>query len=637
MKINRTLSVLLSVLLILAVLIPCTGTIAFAAASPGIVFDCLYSPSHSKLTITASVSNPDTDVNTAMFVLDYDKSLLTTAESKVSIVSPASKSAVYYSEGHIGADWYYNDGLAKSSSASPAVTIEFTVKDGTSLEALKSALSICANTDYLNSIGGYGVDGGLLLCKSSSEFYNAAQSTATSKFNFSEEQTATVKPKLFFDSIYSADKKELVTTVSVSNPDNKVGSAMFVLKYDSSKLTPKASGSVSYLGSAKESRTYTNSASGYLGADWYYDTALPASGTPTDAVQLVFDVTDGATLEQLKNALSVCTDTSYLDSISYKDDGGILICESGNVFFNAATSTAEAVFSYDEAEPSTYTITVTDGTAKVGSQTVTSAKAGDTVTITANAPANGYKFKEWQIISGSPSLASAVSATTTFTMPAANVSLKAVYEPDTPAPATYSVSVADGTATVGNQTVTSAKAGDTVTITAKTPSAGYKFKEWQIVSGSFTLASATSATTTFTMPAANVSLKAVYEPATTPAPSTYTITVKNGTAKVNGQNVSSAKAGDVVTITANSTDLYGNAFKNWVVNSGKITLANSGSATTTFTMPASNVSVTAKYDTGKGPLYQTGDNATTIYAASAAVVLVVSIFVIVVLLYRKRH
>ncbi len=638
MKTKRLFTVLLALLITLSVLIPGVIMTASAAASPGITFDCLYSPSQSKLTVNASVSNPDTDVNSAMFVLDYDKALLTTDESKVSFAAPASRSAVYSADGHIGADWYYNDGLAKSSASSPAVTIEFTVKDGTSLDALKNALSICDDTDYLNSIGGYGTDGGLLLCKSSSEFYNAAQSTASSTFNFSEEQSTSAKPALIFDSVYSPDKKELVTTVSVSNPDNKVGSAMFVLKYDSARLTPKSSGSVSYLGSAKESKTYANSASGYLGADWYYDTALSASATPTDAVQLVFDVTDGTTLDQLKTALSVCADSSYLSSIGYKNDGGVLICENGTVFFNAADKTAEAEFNYEQAavQPdASYTITVENGTAKVGNQTASTAKAGDTVTITANPPTNGYKFKEWQIVSGSPSLASAASATTTFTMPAANVSLKAIYEQEPPAPASYTISVADGTATVGNQAVTSAKAGDTVTITAKAPASGYKFKEWQVVSGSPSLASATSATTTFTMPAANVSLKAVYEPSS-PAPSTYTITVKNGTASVNGQTVTTAKPGDVVTITANTTDSHGNAFKNWVVNSGKITLASSGSATTTFTMPASNVSVTAKYDTGKDP-YPTGDDSTSIYAACAAVVAVASIFVILVLLYRKRH
>jgi len=635
MRTKRILSVLIAVLTAFSVLIPLSSMTAFAAASPGIIFDCLYSPSESKLTLTASVSNPDTDVNTAMFVLDYDKTLLTTDESKVAFTAPAVKSNVYYSEGHVGADWYYDNGLEKSAEASPAVTIEFSVKEGTSLDSIKNALSVCDDTEYLNSIGGYGIDGGLLLCVSSSEYYNAAQSTATSKFNFSQEQESTAKPELIFDSVYSPDKNEMVTTVAVNNPENKVGAAMFVLEYDSSNLTPKTSGSVSYLGKAKESKTYSDSSSGYIGADWYYDTALAASSTPTDAVKLVFDVADGTELDDLINALSICDDTSYLGSLGYKNDGGLLICESGTVFYNAASKTAEAAFSYEEAEeqPVTYTLTVTDGSAKVGEQAATSAKAGDTVTITAKTADTGYRFKEWQVVSGAPTLASTTASTTTFTMPAANVSVKAVFEP-IPAETTYTLTVTDGTAKVNGQTVTSAKAGDVVTITAKTADSGYRFKNWQTVSGTPSLASVTSETTTFTMPTENVSLKAIFEQIP-PSNTTYTLTVTNGSAKVNGQTATSAKAGDVVTITANAP-ATGYTFKSWSVKSGKITLANANSATTTFTMPASNVSVAAQYDDGKGPIYPTGDDSTTIFVAGAAIIGAASIFVLIVLLYRKR-
>ena len=53
--------------------------------------------------------------------------------------------------------------------------------------------------------------------------------------------------------------------------------------------------------------------------------------------------------------------------------------------------------------------------------------------------------------------------------------------------------------------------GDTVTITANAPDTGKQFKEWMVVSGGITLASSTSATTTFTMPAGNVEVTAEFE------------------------------------------------------------------------------------------------------------------------------
>ena len=66
----------------------------------------------------------------------------------------------------------------------------------------------------------------------------------------------------------------------------------------------------------------------------------------------------------------------------------------------------------------------------------------------------------------------------------------------------------------GNGTATAslakAPAGTAITLTA-TPNAGYHFKAWKVVSSDVTLASAASATTTFTMPAKAVEIKAIFE------------------------------------------------------------------------------------------------------------------------------
>ena len=76
-----------------------------------------------------------------------------------------------------------------------------------------------------------------------------------------------------------------------------------------------------------------------------------------------------------------------------------------------------------------YNVTVTGGTASVGAGTpITKATMGTTVTLTANAAPSGKVFDKWEVVSGGITLADANSATTTFTMPASAVSVKATYK-----------------------------------------------------------------------------------------------------------------------------------------------------------------------------------------------------------------
>ena len=75
---------------------------------------------------------------------------------------------------------------------------------------------------------------------------------------------------------------------------------------------------------------------------------------------------------------------------------------------------------YDRSEK-TYTVTVIDGSA-----TPASATKGTTVTLTADKPADGMKFKEWVVVSGSVT----INSDNTFTMPESNVVIMASYVPE---------------------------------------------------------------------------------------------------------------------------------------------------------------------------------------------------------------
>ena len=87
----------------------------------------------------------------------------------------------------------------------------------------------------------------------------------------------------------------------------------------------------------------------------------------------------------------------------------------------------------------------------------------------------------------------------------------------------------------------------------------------------------------------------------------YNISVKDGAATVNGNAATTAKAGEIVTIKA--TSVAGKIFDGW---STSVTLANKKSETTTFTMPAADVTVEATYKTvSEGSSEQNKDTSTT--------------------------
>ena len=128
-------------------------------------------------------------------------------------------------------------------------------------------------------------------------------------------------------------------------------------------------------------------------------------------------------------------------------------------------------------------------------------------------PANGFtapagkQFKAWSVGGVEKAVGDKITVT-------ANTTVTAVWEA-----IEYNVTVTGGTASVGAGTpITKATMGTTVTLTAGAAPTGKVFDKWEVVSGGITLADANSATTTFTMPASGVSVKATYKN----APHTHT-------------------------------------------------------------------------------------------------------------------
>ena len=225
--------------------------------------------------------------------------------------------------------------------------------------------------------------------------------------------------------------------------------------------------------------------------------------------------------------------------------------------------------------PTTYTVTISNDGNGSGTASPSAAVVGTEITLTAT-PNTGYRFKEWEVISGGVAITN-----NKFTMPDGNVEVKAIFEKDAPpAPTEYTVTVTSG----GNGTASASHAkavvGTEITLTAM-PDTGYRFKEWEIISGGVAITN-----NKFTMPDGNVEVKAIFEKDAPPAPTEYTVTVTSGGNGTASASHAKAVAGTEITLTA--TPNTGYRFKEWEVISGGVVITNNK-----FTMPDGNVEVRA--------------------------------------------
>lgn len=195
-----------------------------------------------------------------------------------------------------------------------------------------------------------------------------------------------------------------------------------------------------------------------------------------------------------------------------------------------------------------YNITVTNGTSSAPT-----AKYQEEVTVTANAPGVDEYFDKWEVTGLETTGMDLTKTEIKFNMPAGNVTFKATYL----RVAKYGIVIVDAT-----KDKEVAKAGEIVTITAGTKE-GKVFDKWTCETAGVTIefASATSSTTTFVMPASEITIQAHFR--NVDAPPSVEIKVDGG----NGAGT--YKEGDSVTITANDP-AEGKVFKGWQDASGKI-------------------------------------------------------------------
>ena len=257
--------------------------------------------------------------------------------------------------------------------------------------------------------------------------------------------------------------------------------------------------------------------------------------------------------------------------------------DAGRVFYTVQEGKQEESIKLStafDAEPGAvkYSINVVQPANGSVAASATSATAGTTVKLTAT-PSEGYTLDYFTLdgerINGD-----------TFIMPARNVEVSAVFTANA-----YSITVVQPTGGTVSASATSATAGTTIELTA-TPAEGYTLDY-------FTLDGARINGDTFSMPARNVDVSAVF------TANAYSITVVQPTGGTVSASKLSAFFGEAVELTAVPDEGY--ELSHYVVNGA----ANNGG---TFTMPARDVIVTAVFTKVAEPSVNLALNATVYYS-----------------------
>ena len=252
---------------------------------------------------------------------------------------------------------------------------------------------------------------------------------------------------------------------------------------------------------------------------------------------------------------------------------------------------------YTENAPKTYKLDVSDATItlKDGSDVADLTAVRVDTELVATAPEkDGYTFTGWEV-DGVPEGTDTTKATITFKMPANNVTLKPQYEKNT-----YTLTV--------NGKPEQRTVGEEVTLTARKPE-GMTFKKWEIKKGlAADAVDINSETITFTMPANDVEISAIYNKVPTPDPDPET---KTHELKVSNAQIFLKDGSDVVDLKAVPVgtelkaiayaDTETSVFKSWSCTGLELTEEQSTARVLEFTMPDHDVALTAAFVTPAKP------------------------------------
>ena len=232
----------------------------------------------------------------------------------------------------------------------------------------------------------------------------------------------------------------------------------------------------------------------------------------------------------------------------------------------------------EDPEVTTYTVTLNTNGGTINSGNVTSYTTGTAVTlptdVTKTADAGySYSFDGWYTQSEGGDKVTAIASSDSGD--------KTFYAHWASNPKSYAVSVTPGSngtavAKVGENTVTEAAVGSTVTLVA-TPNTYYEFKKWSDLQGNSVISSLTENPATFTMPSGAVSFSAEF------APKSYAVTLNTQGGTINSGNVTSYTYGTGATLPSDVTKAedadYTYAYDGWWTDATAGTNVSSISAT----------------------------------------------------------
>lgn len=184
-------------------------------------------------------------------------------------------------------------------------------------------------------------------------------------------------------------------------------------------------------------------------------------------------------------------------SVATVNNGEVTAVSAGTATITATTVDQSKTATCEvTVKPAEYTVTVlTDGKGSASASPAT-AEAGTTVILTAD-PDNGWRFSRWEVVEGDVTISG-----NSFTMPAENVTVRAVFSPIVNLPDTYDIDLIVGEGGKARLSLTNASEGSTITVTA-TPDAGYELDyitvDGERISG-----------TTFTMPNHDVTVRVYF-------------------------------------------------------------------------------------------------------------------------------